>query len=381
MADAAARAETTGLVERLDAAADELERAEAAVEAEGEAELERLADAYDSFLAFIDENDGKATGSGREAFMAYVDFQDELVSRVERLPDDLPEREAFEAVGDLLDKRRLSESDMQRARETLEPAAERAALLDERDAARRRYREARRAVEARRREVADAIEEREALLEFADADLDADLSPLREPIAAYDDAVREAFRSFKREAPAVEVLDLLDAAADYPLVELDPAPDRLARFLRSSPAGEEPVPRLVELADFSPSKLAHFVDDPDRFRAIVASNRGYLDRLDAEPLTVGWPPPAAEALRFRARELVAVVDRFAPEGPVARLHELRDLTRSAGYGRLRRAAVARERLSDDERERLRSGAVESEIESLREELATLQEALEAHPGG
>ncbi|MDZ7702302.1 MAG: hypothetical protein U5J98_09715 [Halobacteriales archaeon] len=380
MADASA-AETTGLIERLEAAADELERAEEAVETAGEADLRELADAYESFLAFIDENDGKATGSGRETFMAYVDFQDELVSRVERLPDGLLEREAFEAVGDLLDKRRLSESDMERARETLAPAAERVELLEERRAARERFREARRAVAGRRRELEAAIDERESLLEFADADLAADLAPLREPIEGYNRSVADAFRSFQREASARAVLDLLDAAGDYPLVALEPAPDRLAEYLRTTDVGEESVPRLVELADFSASKLAHYVDDPDRFRAVVASHRGYLDRLGAEPLTVDWPPPAAAELRFRARELIAVVDRFAPEAPVARLHELRDLTRDGAYERLRRAAVARERLDDDERERLRSGAVEDELEGLREERDRLVDALERHQDG
>lgn len=374
-----ADAETTGRLERLEAAADELERAERAVEAEGEAAVQQVADAYESFLAFIDENDGKATGSGREAFMAYVDFQDELVNRVERLPDDLLARAAFEAVGDRLDKRRLTEDDMQRAREDLQPAAEKAALLDDRDAARRQYRQARSAVASRLREVESAIDDREQLLSYADADLDADLSPLRDPLADYNEAVSEAFRDFVRRSPARAVVELLDAAADYPLVGLDPAPDRLADYLRGREVGEEPVHRLVELADFSSSKLAHYVDDPDRFRATVASNRTYLDRLDGEPLTVDWPPPEAPALRFRARELIAVVDRFAPEAPVARLHELRDLSRDDDYERLRRAAVAQEHLDDDERERLQSGAVEAELEGLSDERGRLEAALETHP--
>ncbi|MFB6352860.1 MAG: hypothetical protein ABEJ92_02125 [Halobacteriales archaeon] len=375
----AAPAETTGRIERLEAAADELERAESAVAAEGEAALRELESAYEDFLSFIDENDGRATGSGREAFQAYVAFQDELVSRVERLPDDLLAREAFETVGELLDKRRLSAEDMERAREALEPAAEKAALLEERREARRAYRDARRAVEARLREVEAAIEERERLLGFADAELDADLGPLREPVAAYNDAVREAFATFKRSAPARAVLDLLDAAGAYPLVDLEPAPEPLAGYLRSSPVGEEPVSRLVELANYTPSKLNHYVDDPDRFRATVTANRTYLDRLDADGLTVDWPPPPADELRYMARELVAVVDRFAPADVAARLHELRDLARTDAYDRLREAAVAAERLDAEERERLTSGAVERELEALREERDRLRAALEDHP--
>ena len=379
MSEASRTAATTGTLQRLEAAADELERAERAVSEEGEQALEAVAETYEAFIGFIDENDGKATGSGREAFQAYVEFQDELVNRVERLPEDLLARDAFEAVGELLDKRRLSESDMQEARNTLEPAAELVALLDERKAARRRYREARNAVVGRRREIKAAIDANERVLDFADADLDADLDPLQDPIQGYNNSVADAFRTFRRDSSARAVLDLLDAAGDYPLVGLDPAPDRLANYLRSNPVGEEPIPRLVELSDYSASKLAHYVADPDRFRATVASNRTYLDRLDAEPLTVDWPPPPPQELRFRARELISVVDRFAPNAPVGRLHELRALTREREYERLRRAAVAQAQLEESERRRLRSGEVEAELASLRDDLERVRTALEAYP--
>lgn len=379
MADVTAREGTVDHIERLESAAAAVERAEAAVSEVGEARLRAVREAYESFLAFIDENDGEATGSGREAFRAYVDFQDELVARIERLPDDLLAREAFEAVGDLLDKRRLSPDDMERARRTLGPAADRVALLEDRRAARERYRRARSAVAGRLREVESAIDDRTRLQAYADADLDADLSPIREPIEAYNVAVSAAFRDFKRTASARAVLDLLEVAADYPLVGLEPAPDALARYLRSHPAGEESVARLLELADHTRSKLAHYVDDPDRFRATVATNRTYLDGLDAGPLTVDWPPPEPGPFRFRARELVRVVDRFSPERTVAKLHALRDLTRDPEYDRLRDAAVALAALDERERERLRTGAVESELRTLRSERDRLVAALDAHP--
>ena len=372
-------AEAEDAVGRLERLATELERAEAAVEAEGEAALRAVAEAHDELLALVDEADGSATGSGREAFKAYVAFQEDLVSTVERLPDDLLEREAFEAVVDELDKRRLSPADMERARETLEPAAERADLLDRRAEARRRYRRARNAVEGRRREVEAAIEEREALLAFDDVDLDADVGPLREAVAAYDDAVREAFRSHLASSSAREVLAALEAAAAYPLVDLAPPPGALATYVRRHDVGEEPVHRLVELADYSASKLSHYVDDPATFRERVGGHRRYLEGLDAEPLTVGWPPPEAGRLRFLARELVPVVDRLDGEAAVARLHELRDRTREPAYERRRATAVARERLDDVARERLASGAVEAELEALRATRDRLEAALDEHP--
>lgn len=379
MADSRAQVATDDVLDRLASAARELEQAEAAVDVEGESSLRQLADAYESFLAFIDENDGRATGSGREAFQAYVRFQDELVNRLDRLPEDLLARDAFERVGELLDKRRLTPEDMQRARDTLEPAAEKVRLLEERREARQRYRRARSAVEGRLRTVETAIDDRERLLDFADADLDADLSPLRTPVESYNEAVQTAFREFKRTASARDLLALLDVAADYPLVDLDPAPEPLADYLRSSPVGEESTSRLLELADYTPSKLAHYVDDPDRFRATVGANRSYLDRLDATPLAVDWPPPPANELWFRARELVSMVDRFAPDAVVARLHELRGLTRTDDYETLRWAAIAQSRLDADERERLQSGAIENELERLREERASIRTALDDYP--
>lgn len=379
MADASAARAADDPVARLERLATELERAEAAVEAEGETALRRVSKAHERVLSLVDEADGTATGSGREAFEKYVEFQEELVSTVGRLPDDLLAREAFEAVVDELDKRRLSPKDMQRAREALEPAAEKAALLERRADIRERYRRARGAVATRRREVQAAIDDREELLAFADVDLEADVSALREVVEAYDDAVREAFRTFTREMRSRDVLAVLDAAAAYPLVGMDPPPEPLAAYLREHAVGEQPVHRLLELADYSTSKLAHYVEDPATFRSRVSAHRRFLEDLDAEGLTIGWPPPSSARLRFRTRELIPVVDRFADENTVARLHELRDLTREEAFERLRETAVARDRLDEGERRRLRSGAVEEELEELRATRDRLDEALEAYP--
>lgn len=378
MADATA-VEADSVVARLERLATELDRAEAAVETEGEAALRAVAEAHRDLLELIDEADGSATGSGREAFQNYVEFQEDLVSTVDRLPDELLERDAFEAVVDVLDKRRLTPADMERARETLEPAAQRAALLERRDEARRRYRRARSAVGSRRREVEAAIEEREKLLEFAGVDLDADVSALRDPVEAYNRAVRQAFRSFIESASARQVLAALDAASAYPLVAIDAPPAALVDYLRDHSVGAEPVHRLVELAEYSPSKLDHYVEDPATFRDRVGTHRRYLDGLGAEPLTVRWPPPEAGRLRYWARELVPVVDRLDGEAAVARLRDLRDLTREPVYDRLRATAVARDRLDEADRKRLQSGAVQTELEELRETLDRLVATLDEYP--
>ncbi|MFC4548700.1 MULTISPECIES: DUF7118 family protein [Halorussus] len=367
-------------VAALAEAADELERADDRIEEYGAATVDSVAAAYDEATDLLNRYEGKATGTGQENFKNFIEFQDRFAALVGRLDDDLPAGDAFEAANDRFDKRRLSESDFERARADLEPAGDVAALLDRRDEALAAYREARRDVAARRREVDREIRDREHLLELGEADLDAPVEELRNPISAYDDAVDEAFAEFKRGSSAREVLAFVAATRDYPLVEFDRPPESLVEYVREREAGAESIPKLLEYARYSNSKLDHYVGDPQALKRAVATNETYLERLDARPLRIDWPPRSAADLRWRIEELISVVSKFAPEETVARLREIRQFTRDEErFERLRTAARAREELSDDERERLAGGAVESELAELREQKETLNEALAEYP--
>ncbi|MFB6134046.1 MAG: hypothetical protein ABEJ55_03575, partial [Halanaeroarchaeum sp.] len=174
---------TDDAVQALADASAALDRAESAVEEIGEDRLDRLSAAHDDLVSLMDRYEERATGSGD--FAAYIEFQDRVVDLVEGLDDDLPQREAFEAVSDRFEKRRLSESDFEAAREDLRPVTDLLSRLDERDAARERYRDARAAVESRRREVTEEIERLTEVQTLADADLDAPVGDLREPIDAF----------------------------------------------------------------------------------------------------------------------------------------------------------------------------------------------------
>ena len=364
-------------LEALEAARERFERARRRIEEHGTDTVEEAAEAYRSASELLEDYVDRATGTGKENFKAYIELEGQFATLVENLSDDLPNRAAFEDALDAIDKRRLSESDFERAREALEPARRYDELLEEREAAREEISRTRTEAAQRRRDIDDEIAARERLLELGDADLDAPVERLREPIDAYNDAIREAFEAYRLEASAREVFAVLERSRWYPFVAYEHPPDDLREYVATSPDGEHTIPELLEYADFSRSKLEHYVDDADRLKRRVATQQTFLDGIDADPLTIDWPPGPAGVLRRRIREYRPFVQRVADEETVAALRRVRSLTRDpdVDYDRLQTAAQAVAQLSADERERLADGRVADELEALREEKARLEDAL------
>ncbi|MEZ3116251.1 hypothetical protein RYH80_10045 [Halobaculum sp. MBLA0147] len=360
-------------VDRLRAAREAYRDAADAVAEVGEAALSETADALRRAEGLLDRYVDDATGTGD--FQAFVTFQGEFAELVEELPDDAPARDAFEAANEIVDQRRLSESDFERAREALTPARDLVGRLEHRETAADDLDDARRAASDRLDELDAEIEELERLRRLGEADLDAPTDRLREPIETYDEAVREAFETFRREAPAREVVGVVADTRHFPLVPFEPPPTDLREYLETAPAGEETLGTLVQYDDYSASKLDHYVEDPGLFRTRVSTSRSYLDRLSPEPLVVGWPPPVAGELRARAGELVSVTAKFAPEDVVARAREVRRLAVRDDYERLRAAAHAESELTAAERERLAAGGVADDLARLREARERLAETL------
>ncbi|MFC7229308.1 hypothetical protein N0B31_18055 [Salinirubellus salinus] len=349
---------------------------EARVKERGETRLERLADAYRGAERLLDRYEDRATDY--DDFAGFVEFQDAFVEFVEGLDDDLPEREAFEAADETFQKSRLTEEDFEAAREALAPAREAATLLDRYREARERFGERRHEARQRADELDERCEELEGLLALGATDLDVPVEELREPVEAYNASVREAFKQFRREKSARELLSLVDEAADRPFVDFRAPPTRLLEYVRESEVGEEPVTTLLEYADYSNQKLGHYVEAPHELQRHVATNRSYLDRLDGEPLTFAWPPRPASEVEFRAKEYQRVLGGFAPDETVARLREVRDAARDAErYGDLREAAHVLDRLGDGERERLEDGSLARELAETRVARDELREALAA----
>jgi hypothetical protein len=187
-----------------------------------------------------------------------------------------------------------------------------------------------------------------------------------------------AFRTFKRSASARDVVRFLDDMEAYPLVEFEPVPRDVVEYVEDHPPGEEPIATILDYADYSRSKLDHYVAEPATLKRVVGGRRTYLSRLDGEPLTVDWPPPDAGTLRYRCRELVSVVGRFAPD-LVADVRAVRALADREDYDRLRESAQATAELGAEERRRLESGDVSRELASARERRERLADALEEHP--
>lgn len=367
--------DAAALAEDLRAAAADLAAAEDAVAEVGEDRLEALEGATNQLAKILDQYEDSATGSGD--FESYMECRMAVQDLEDGLDEDVPNRDIFEAVAERFDSRRLSDRDFSWAYDRLETAREPLDRLREREAAREQFADARRAVRDRVASIEDRIDHLETVATLGEADLDAPVDDLEDPVTAYDDAVADAFERFLEEESARTVFEFLSVTTAYPLVQVRQPPQDLATYVDNYEAGTEPIPTLLEYAEYSRSKLDHYVAEPMELKRHVATHRTYLTRLDASPFTIGWPPPPADRLRYTCRELVSVVDRFADDATVAKLQAVRSVARRDDYERLRAAARAMEELDEEEREQVRSGAVEAELETLRNRLATLCDVLEA----
>ena len=351
---------------------DELRRLEERIADLGRERVEAAADTYRRAHRVLDQYEEDAVGSGD--FAAYVQFEGEFANAVD-VDDDALAADAFAAADEAVDKKRLSESDFAAAREALDPAGEYVDLLADRDEAVDDYRAARKDARAARKALAARLDELREVAEMADADLDADVDRLREPVATYNEAVRESFADFYKSASARDVFAFLDRADATPFVDVRVPPTDLAEYVAEYEAGEEPLPTLLEYADYSNSKLEHYVDDPGALRTAVAVHRTYVERLDGEPLTLDWPPAGGDELAYEIDELIPLVSRVADDETVATLRAVRDLARDDEYERLRRAAEVRDALDEPELELVRTGAIHDRVREAERTLDIAEDVL------
>jgi len=364
-------------VERLEARFDELDRAQSRVEEFGEDELQELAEVYEEFVGVLERYEDDVTGDAADV-QTNIEFQSQLDEVLGGISDDMLLSETFEECDDYLQQKWFNESDFEHVYEQLDPIADLAQRLYDRDEAREAYRETRRHVQKEIRSLDERISDLEEIAALSDADLDAPTERLREPIEAYNEAVSEAFQEFRRNAAAREIIAFVESLTAYPLVSVEQPPEDTAEYLETAPVGEEPLPTVLEYAGYSRSKLEHYVDDPGQLKHAVDRHRAYLERLDAEPLQVEWPPRPADELRYRTQELTSAVNRMEPS-PAEELRAVAALPRETDYERLRSSAVVEQELTAEQRERLASGEIQTELENKRAERNRLQAALDEFP--
>ena len=370
--------DTDELIARLDQARTHVERAETKVDEFGKDRLEELATAHREFTALLDRYEDEVVGDTGDV-RTNVEFQSQIAETVNNMPSGMLLRETFIECAEALKKKWFKTADFEHVREQLEPVDDLVARVDEYDAANSEYRNAKKAATRHRRTLDERISELERLVELGEADLDAPTERLRDPIEAYNAEVSEAFESFLQDAPAREVISFLEATDAYPLVPFELPPADLRTYLRENPVGEKPVHTLLEYAKYSRSKLDHYVEDAGQFDHLLSRQKTYLSRLSPLPLTIDWPPPTAEELRWRCEELTPACNRLSPD-VVAALRQVESLPRETDYERLRTSIVAREQLTDEERTRLENGNVEAELKRTREQRARLADSIADHDG-
>lgn len=366
-------ADEADLVERLSRTESRLEETRARVEEFGQEDIEQLADAYRSFVGLLDRYEDQVVGDAGDV-KTNVEFQSQVAEVMSDIPSDTLLYETFVECTEYLKQKWFNESDFDHVRSQLEPVGDIVARLDAYQETHRAYRKVRSDVRTEIRSVGEQIQELERLVELDEADLDAPTDRLREPIERYNSAATRAFREFVENEPARAVLAVLDRLGVYPLVPFESPHPELTTYLDGEPPGEMPIPKLLEYAGYSRSKLTHYVDDPDRFVHVVGGRKTFLSGLDAEPLRIGWPPPSATALEWRCRELTAALNRI-DRGAVEPLRAVAALPRETAYERLHDSAVAREQLTAAERERLRTSDVAATLADLRARRQRLRDAL------
>ncbi|WP_138007545.1 DUF7118 family protein [Halalkalirubrum salinum] len=363
-----------GAIEQLRSAAAKREAIEDEIESHGEDVVETAADAYRSATRLLDSYEDTATGTGD--FASYLEFQNQFLALVSSLPETVPARDGFEEASDRMDKRRLSAADFAFARGAIEPAGEFVELLRARDEARSAYNEARRDARERLSVLREAKEAYAELVELTALDLTVPVEALREPIDAYNEAVTDAFESFKTNRGARELFTFVESTKPFPFVAFQQPPPELLEYIRSADAGDRPLTELLDLVDYSASKLDHYVDDPGALRTNVAVHRTYLDRLSADPLRISWPPEEAGILQFRLNELTPVTRKLDAEAIEPHLRTLRRVVREDDYETLKNAATARAELDEETFDRIVSGAIEADYEAVVDSIERLETALE-----
>ncbi|MFB6254053.1 MAG: hypothetical protein ABEI06_05540 [Halobacteriaceae archaeon] len=369
---------TENIQQELEQTAEEYVDTREEIQGIGKDTLSQLQDAYSQITSLLDQYEETATGSGD--FESYIEFRTEITEYVENLPESFPEHETFEEIAEIFDQRRLSTRDFKKARRLLSPIEDQVAKLDRFQDKKQEYKNVRGTAITRLREIEDQIEELEYIKTLGEADLEAPIEKLQDPIETYNDNVQADFDEFIRTTRAEDVISFLETTQAYPLIDFQEPPPELVEYLTTKPAGEETIPQLLEYASYSLSKLDHYIEDPAALHQHVGNHEVYLNRLDADPLQIAWPPPKHTRLQWQIKEIQAALNRFATNETIASLHTIKNkLQDPEQYSHLRQAAIAIDELTAKHRQQLRNDEISDKLDELQVEKNQLQTLLDEYP--
>lgn len=359
-----------GDVERLSEAVERVENA-------GLDRLERARELRQTLERVLREYEEKATGHGD--FGSYVEARSIAAGVEESVDeDDVHGAEVIRAAAERFDRRTLRPKHFERAASDLEALDDDLEALDDARRLRDELRSEARSKSNRLKEVEDELREVEREVERVRRHDDVDTSAFVDALEAYVEGVRADFDSYFREAPAADVVELGASVDAEPLLPDLPVSTEDGSRLREA-VGERTVEEVLELHGYSDSKLSHVVDDPAEFRDAVPV--GFLEWFDVEPFTVDVDVEG-DVVEHLAPALLRLTSDFASPETLEALRELRRLSISGEYERLRRAYVAAGDSDVDELERRRrklreeAEALEAEVDVLESAVGRADEVLE-----
>jgi len=142
------------------------------------------------------------------------------------------------------------------------------------------------------------------------------------------------------------------------------------RRRRGAPSDAVGVRRLLELEAGALRRRSW------RARTAVAVHRTYVERLDAEPLTLDWPPAGGDdELAYEIDELIPSSRGSPTTRRWRRARSVRDLARDEEYDRLRRAAVVRDALDEPERGLLKRGVIDDRVREAERTVSIAEDVL------
>lgn len=263
-------------------------------------------------------------------------------------------------------------------RRALEPLEEIAGLRDERN---RVEKEIRRQKKARRKKRRELEERARRLRSLRDTRLDPGaeeyIHSIQERLDRVNERIVGVLDALVSNAPTREVIRLLGDVGIRPELGLPRAPDKsgLMGFLGSHPVGNEPIYRVLEYADYSDSRLSHYVDRPREFKDAMSANLAYLEKItDIRRLAPKLQVEPGGMLARRLSALTSLVSRAGSlvekdtSGLVQELREMRREVLSGEYARHFSSYRRIQRLSQEERRLVEAGAVEDELAEVERRL-------------